>query len=166
MVVAKAAIDRVGWSPPAGVAVEVLAPEVMLPQVGQGALALECRSDDTVTRAALAAILYGDANPSGRLPNTLAANRDDYPDAGNFPGKNHQVNYAESIYVGYRHFDKAGIQPLFPFGFGLSYTKFDYKNLKLSDAQLAPDGSLVVTTTGQSRRTISLGDARVVRPGR
>jgi beta-glucosidase len=95
--------------------------------------------------AALAAILYGDANPSGRLPNTLAANRDDYPDAGNFPGKNHQVNYAESIYVGYRHFDKAGIQPLFPFGFGLSYTKFDYKNLKLSDAQLAPDGSLTAS---------------------
>jgi hydroxymethylbilane synthase len=56
VVVAKAAIDRLGWSPPAGLAVEVLAPELMLPQVGQGALALECRSDDTVTRAALAAI--------------------------------------------------------------------------------------------------------------
>ncbi len=95
--------------------------------------------------AALAAILFGDANPSGRLPTTLAANRDDYPDAGNFPGKDHQVNYAENIYVGYRHFDKAGIQPLFPFGYGLSYTKFDYKNLKLSDAQLAPDGSVTAT---------------------
>jgi beta-glucosidase len=95
--------------------------------------------------AAIAAILFGDANPSGRLPTTLAANRDDYPDAGNFPGINHQVNYAEGIYVGYRHFDKAGIQPLFPFGYGLSYTKFDYKNLKLSDAQLSPDGSVTAS---------------------
>ncbi len=56
VVVAKAAIDRLGWSPPVGLAVEVLAPELMLPQVGQGALALECRTDDAATRAALAAI--------------------------------------------------------------------------------------------------------------
>ena len=56
VVVAKAAIDRLGWSPPAGLAIEVLAPELMLPQVGQGALALECRTDDATTRAALAAI--------------------------------------------------------------------------------------------------------------
>ncbi len=56
VVVAKAAIDRLGWSPPAGLAVEVLEPEIMLPQVGQGALALECRMDDGTTRAALDAV--------------------------------------------------------------------------------------------------------------
>ncbi len=56
VVVAKAAVDRLEWSPPEGIETEVLAPEVMLPQVGQGALAVECRADDPVARAALAAI--------------------------------------------------------------------------------------------------------------
>jgi hydroxymethylbilane synthase len=56
VVVAKAAIDRLGWTPPDGLAVEVLAPEVMLPQVGQGSLAVECRAADESTRSALAAI--------------------------------------------------------------------------------------------------------------
>jgi beta-glucosidase len=102
---------------------------------------------------ALAAILFGDVNPSGKLPDTLAANRDDYPDANNFPGANHQVNYAEGIYVGYRHFDKAGIQPLFPFGYGLSYSTFGYKHFQLSQMQLAPDGSITasvdITNTGK-----------------
>lgn len=94
---------------------------------------------------ALAAILFGDVNPSGKLPDTLAANRDDYSDAGNFPGKNLEVHYAEGIYVGYRHFDKAGIKPLFPFGYGLSYTTFDYKRLQLSNANLSPDGSVIAS---------------------
>lgn len=56
VVVAKAAVDRLGWSPPEGLETEVLAPRVMLPQVGQGALAVECRVDDTDTRVALEAI--------------------------------------------------------------------------------------------------------------
>ncbi len=56
VVVAKAAVDRLGWSPPEGVDIEVLSPRVMVPQVGQGALAVECRDDDAVTREALAAI--------------------------------------------------------------------------------------------------------------
>ena len=102
---------------------------------------------------ALAAILFGDVNPSGKLPDTLAASREDYPDFGNFPGANHQVNYAEGIYVGYRHFDRAGIAPLFPFGHGLSYTTFGYDHLKLSKKELSPAGSVTasvdVTNTGK-----------------
>lgn len=102
---------------------------------------------------ALAAVLFGDVNPSGKLPTTFGASREDYPDAGNFPGKNGRVNYAEGIYVGYRHFDKAAIAPLFPFGYGLSYTSFRYANLRLSQPTLAPTGritaSLQVTNTGQ-----------------
>jgi beta-glucosidase len=102
---------------------------------------------------ALAAILFGDVNPSGKLPDTLATKRSDYPDFGNYPGKNNEVNYAEGIYVGYRHFDKDNIKPLFPFGYGLSYTTFDYKNLRLSQAKLSPDGSVTasvdITNTGK-----------------
>lgn len=101
---------------------------------------------------AVAAVLFGDVNPSGKLPDTLAARREDYPDYGHFPGVKGQVIYAEGIYVGYRHFDKAKITPLFPFGYGLSYTTFKYGNLKLSQDSVAPDGtvtaSLDVTNTG------------------
>jgi beta-glucosidase len=103
--------------------------------------------------AAIAGMLFGDINPSGKLPDTLAASRADYPDFGNFPGTNHVVNYAEDIYVGYRHFDKASVQPLFPFGYGLSYTTFKYKNISLSSATLDPNGNVVVrvdvTNTGK-----------------
>jgi beta-glucosidase len=102
---------------------------------------------------ALAAILFGDVNPSGKLPTTFGVRREDYPDNGNFPGTNGVVNYAEGIYVGYRHFDKKNIEPLFPFGHGLSYTTFEYGNLELSGATLTPDGklsvNLQVTNTGQ-----------------
>jgi beta-glucosidase len=95
--------------------------------------------------AAVTAVLFGDVNPSGKLPDTFAANREDYPDFGNFPGANHQVKYAEDIFVGYRHFDRNAIEPLFPFGFGLSYTTFNYQNLKLSAPQLTADGSVTAT---------------------
>ncbi len=83
------------------------------------------------TGTALADILFGDVNPSGKLPDTLAARREDYSDWGNYPGNGTVVSYAEGIYVGYRHFDKAKIAPLFPFGFGLSYTTFGYSSLAM-----------------------------------
>lgn len=94
--------------------------------------------------AALAAVLFGQVNPSGKLPSTFAAERRDYPDYGNFPGRNGHVNYAEGIYVGYRYFDKKGIAPLFPFGHGLSYTTFGYSKLNLSSPGIRPGSSVLV----------------------
>jgi len=79
---------------------------------------------------ALAAILFGDANPSGKLPLTLPKQFEDSPAAKNYPGENLVVNYAEGIYVGYRYFDTKNVEPQFPFGFGLSYTKFEYSELE------------------------------------
>lgn len=79
---------------------------------------------------ALAEILFGDVDPSGHLPDTFAFRREDYSDWPNYPGAKDTVKYAEGIYVGYRHFDKARIKPRFPFGFGLSYTTFDFSDLK------------------------------------
>ena len=80
---------------------------------------------------ALAAILFGDANPSGKLPVTLPKRYEDNPAFTNYPGKNLEVNYAEGIYVGYRYYDTKNIEPQFPFGFGLSYTKFEYSDLRI-----------------------------------
>jgi beta-glucosidase len=84
---------------------------------------------------AIADVLFGDADPSGKLPVSFVKQWKDSPAYGHYPGENLQVDYAEGIYVGYRYFDKQKIEPLFPFGFGLSYTKFDYSDLKISPNQ-------------------------------
>jgi len=84
---------------------------------------------------AIADVLFGDADPSGKLPVSFVKQWKDSPAHGHYPGENLQVDYAEGIYVGYRYFDKQKIEPLFPFGFGLSYTKFDYSDLKISPNQ-------------------------------
>jgi len=85
---------------------------------------------------ALAQILFGDFNPSGRLPISMERRWEDnavhdsyYPKAGS-----KKVEYGEGVFVGYRHFDKSATKPLFPFGYGLSYTSFAYKNLVISPA--------------------------------
>jgi beta-glucosidase len=86
---------------------------------------------------ALAAILFGDANPSGKLPVSLPKRFEDSPAAANYPGENLRVDYKEGIYVGYRYYDTKNVEPQFPFGFGLSYTKFDYSDLKLGKIEFA-----------------------------
>ena len=82
---------------------------------------------------ALAKVLFGDVNPSGKLPATFPKKLADSPAhaLGNYPGTNGTVTYAEGLLVGYRWFDTKQTEPLFPFGFGLSYTTFEYSNLKL-----------------------------------
>jgi beta-glucosidase len=80
---------------------------------------------------ALASILFGDANPSGKLPVSLPKKFEDSPAYGNYPGENLKVDYAEGIYVGYRYYDTKNVEPQFPFGFGLSYTTFEYSDLKV-----------------------------------
>jgi beta-glucosidase len=81
---------------------------------------------------AIADVLFGVANPSGKLPVSFVKRWEDSPAYGHYPGENLQVGYAEGIYVGYRYFDKNAVEPLFPFGYGLSYTKYDYSDLKVS----------------------------------
>ncbi len=78
---------------------------------------------------ALAAVLFGDANPSGKLPVTLPKRYEDNPAYGHYPGENLQVSYDEGIYVGYRYYDTKKVEPAFPFGYGLSYTTFQYDNM-------------------------------------
>jgi beta-glucosidase len=86
---------------------------------------------------ALAAILFGDANPSGKLPVSLPKRFEDSPAYSHYPGENLKVDYAEGIYVGYRYYDTKKVEPQFPFGFGLSYTAFEYTDLKLNRIELA-----------------------------
>ncbi|MGD1031455.1 MAG: glycoside hydrolase family 3 C-terminal domain-containing protein [Opitutaceae bacterium] len=93
---------------------------------------------------ALANVLFGAVNPSGKLPCTYPKRIEDSPAhaLGAYPGSNGVVNYAEGLLVGYRWFDTKGIEPLFPFGYGLSYTRFEYSGLRLA-AVSKTDGPVV-----------------------
>lgn len=101
---------------------------------------------------ALADVLFGAADPSGRLPQTFPVRLEDNPTFINYPGENGRVYYGEGLFVGYRYYDKKKVAPLFPFGHGLSYTTFEYGPLRLSASQIAPTDtlqiSLDITNTG------------------
>jgi beta-glucosidase len=100
---------------------------------------------------ALADILFGDANPSGRLPTTFPRRLSDSPATAFYPGENGVVRYGEGLLIGYRHYDKRHVEPRFCFGHGLSYTRFEYSGLSV-----APHGdglrvALEVRNTGTRR---------------
>jgi beta-glucosidase len=96
---------------------------------------------------ALAKIIFGDTNPSGRLPDTLAHRLEDHASARNYPGDGERVTYEEGLSIGYRHFDSAGIEPHFPFGFGLSYTSFEIGPPMLEAKSMPADGEVRIKTS-------------------
>lgn len=107
---------------------------------------------------ALAEILFGDVNPSGKLPITIERSIVDNPTYPNYPQASNDPNftamtYTEDVFVGYRGFERSGAMPLFPFGFGLSYTKFAYSSLKIAPGIAAGNGRVAVsfdiTNTGE-----------------
>ena len=86
---------------------------------------------------AIARALFGTADPGGRLPATFPRHAEDIPTAGNprlYPGVNNEEYYNEGVFVGYRWYDEHDLRPAFPFGFGLSYTSFRYRHLKVRPA--------------------------------
>ncbi|TFG22791.1 MAG: glycosyl hydrolase [Promethearchaeota archaeon] len=96
---------------------------------------------------AIADVIFGDINPSGKLPITFPKKLSDSPahkSEKTFPGED-KVFYDEGIFVGYRHFDTKKIEPLFPFGHGLSYTEFYYKNLTINKNKLMKNGVLDIS---------------------
>ena len=80
---------------------------------------------------ALFDILFGEVNPSGKLPTSFPASIEDTPAFNCYPGKDLQMNYDEKLLVGYKWYEKKNIEPLFCFGHGLSYTNFCYENLEV-----------------------------------
>jgi len=103
---------------------------------------------------AIADVLFGTVNPSGKLSQTFPQRLEDNPAYINYPGEHGRVRYGEGIFIGYRYYEKKQVAPLFPFGFGLSYTSFAYSNLHLSTPTMAPDETVTlavdVTNTGKS----------------
>lgn len=100
----------------------------------------------------VADVLSGKVSPSGKLPMTIARRYEDYPSAKDFPmsnGNPGDVNYDEDIFVGYRHFDRHPETILYPFGFGLGYTRFEYSDLKAEKSGHELKISVKVTNTGK-----------------
>ncbi|WP_084580308.1 glycoside hydrolase family 3 C-terminal domain-containing protein [Kutzneria sp. 744] len=107
--------------------------------------------------AAIASLLYGDTNFSGKLPVTFPASLADVPahTGPQWPGQNGAVQYSEGIDVGYRYYDSQHVTPMFPFGFGLSYTSYSYADLTVStpDSSGAVQVGFDVTNTGSRAGT-------------
>jgi len=100
---------------------------------------------------AIAAILFGDVNPSGKLPVTFPVKLEDSPAHanGDYPGRDGKLKYDEGIYIGYRYFDTKKVKPQFPFGYGLSYTTFKFSNMRVEwPTQTSPVVRVDVTNTG------------------
>ena len=95
--------------------------------------------------AALADILFGRVNPSGKLAETFPIKLSDTPAYTNWPGDAGKVHYGEGLYIGYRYYDAKEVPVLFPFGYGLSYTTFAYSNARLSAETFRDVDGLTVT---------------------
>ena len=105
--------------------------------------------------SAMANVLFGKVDASGRLPVTFPKSEADLPTAGNenaYPGVNDVVDYAEKLLVGYRHFDANGIKPAYAFGHGLSYTKFHFSDMEIKRARKRGGPTVKVTVTNRGKR--------------
>jgi beta-glucosidase len=118
---------------------------------------------------AVAEVLYGAVNPEGHLPVSFERRLEDNPTHDNYYATNGHVAYKEGVFVGYRYYTGATTKPLFPFGFGLSYTTFSFANLRMSPQHVVSfDVSNTGTRAGAEVAQVYVGDpsARVKRPAK
>jgi beta-glucosidase len=110
------------------------------------------------TGAATAALIFGTANPSGKLPVTFPVSLSQVPaqTEAQWPGTSTGVDYSEGVDIGYRWYQSQGITPLFPFGYGLSYTKFSFSNLSVG--AFNADGNATVTAKITNTGTVAGAD--------
>ena len=101
-----------------------------MPWIDNANAILQCWFPGQEFGNSLADILIGKVNPSGKLPTTFPKKLSDTPAYSTYPGKDLQMDYEEGLFIGYRWYDRESIEPLFPFGHGLSYTSFEYSNLR------------------------------------
>jgi len=117
---------------------------VVMPWADQVQAILEMYLGGDGVGAASIDILFGRANPCGRLAETFPIRLADTPAYLNFPGEKGRVDYREGIFIGYRYYDKKDLDVLFPFGHGLSYTQFEYSNLRLDRSDMTDQDNLLV----------------------
>ncbi|WP_170074805.1 glycoside hydrolase family 3 C-terminal domain-containing protein [Paraclostridium dentum] len=118
---------------------------IEMPFVSDAKAILEAYLTGQASGKAICDLLYGEVNPSGKLAETFPLKLSDNPSYLNFPGEVDKVEYKEGIFVGYRYYDKKAVDVLFPFGYGLSYTNFEYSNLKISKNEIDDTEKLTVS---------------------
>ncbi len=118
---------------------------VLMPWLDKAKALLNSGLGGQASGAAVANILTGAVNPSGKTSETYPASFEDNPTFGNYPGGPVTSEHKESVYIGYRYYDAADIDVVFPFGYGLSYTTFEYSDIKLSADQIKDTDTLTVS---------------------
>ena len=154
-----ALVEAIAAANPHTVVVLKTGSAVFMPWVEKVPAVLEAWYPGEEDGNAVAAVLFGDINPSGKLPITFPQSLADLPanTPEQYPGVHDTARYSEGIFVGYRYFDAQKIKPLFPFGHGLSYTTFAYKNLSVAPPDVSTNCNsgqsvvvdLDVTNTGK-----------------
>jgi beta-glucosidase len=148
-----ALIEAVAAANPRTVVVLQTGGPVLMPWAGRVGAILAAWYGGERAGSAVAKLLAGDANPGGKLPITFPRAESDLPTntPEQFPGVDGVARYSEGLRVGYRHYDASGIEPLFCFGHGLSYTTFRYADLDVSaGAGPSVEVSFAVENTGRS----------------
>ncbi len=120
---------------------------IEMPWISQVDAVLEAYLAGQASGGAIADILFGDVNPSGKLAETFPERLVDNPSYLFFPGSHNKVEYREGIFVGYRYYEKKQVAPLFSFGFGLSYTTFAYSNIETNKYEINDNGTVMVKVT-------------------
>lgn len=172
-------IEAVAAANPRTVVVLKTGSAVLMPWLDKVPAVLEAWYPGEEDGHAVAAVLFGDVDPSGKLPLTFPRNVSDtpartpaqYPGEANVDGYDRVAHYTEGIFVGYRWYDAKSIQPLFPFGFGLSYTTFSFGNLSISSPRFSARNSsetlevaFDVTNTG-NRTGAEVAQLYIGKPG-
>jgi beta-glucosidase len=123
---------------------------------------LECWLSGQAAGGAVADLLFGAANPCGRLAETLPLRLEDAPSYLNFPGEAGHVRYGEGVFVGYRGYDALDREVSYPFGHGLSYTSFEYSDLQVAVSGRVENGDVAVAVTCRVANTGSRRGKEVV----
>ena len=127
---------------------------------------LHCYLNGQAGALATLNILSGKVNPSGKLSETLPVKYEDVASSDNFPSHTRTIEYREAYGIGYRYFEKANVKPAFPFGFGLSYTTFEYSDLKVNEGGV----TFKIKNTGNvdgkeiAQLYVGLEESEIVRP--
>lgn len=140
-------IDEIGTLQKNTVVVLTNGSAVTMPWIQNVSGVLETWLGGQAGAGGIADVLFGKVNPSGKLAETFPMRLEDTPAFFNFPGEQGDVLYGERIFVGYRYYDERKIEPLFPFGYGLSYTSFGYNDLKVSSKNTTDKDGLTVSVT-------------------
>lgn len=127
---------------------------------------LHCYLNGQAGAQATLNILEGKVNPSGKLSETYPIVYEDVASSDNFPSHTRTIEYREAYGIGYRYFEKANVETRFPFGFGLSYTQFEYSNIKISDTGVSFEIKNVGDVDGKeiAQLYVGLKNSAVIRP--